>query len=216
MTYWDLIYNKRKWACAAFPATIHSPRRWKDNEMKSCFSTFDFIPNSDVSITPPKRCSRPARRDLQVRYAQVPELHADIVGFHVCRWRVVIRRLYCELARDESEKAAVDCQGPDCVVPHGNCLHFPLPMYKMNLSDLNGWFTWRRDSPRRDGWGRRGGGGPGVDVAALGEQLPDFSVQKSKEVHVGISTMQVLILHQELTEQHLWLVLLPHNVELTG
>lgn len=61
-----------------------------------------------------------------------------------------------------------------------------------------------------------GGGRRGVKVGALGEQLPDFSVEKSKEVHVGISTMQVLILHQELTEQHLWFVLLPHNVELTG
>lgn len=25
-------------------------------------------------------------------------------------------------ARGKSEKAALDCQGPDCVVPHGNCL----------------------------------------------------------------------------------------------
>lgn len=69
-----------------------------------------------------------------------------------------------------------------------------------------------RDARILPGQTGEGGGGLGVKVAALGEQLPDFSVEKSKKVHVGISTMQVLILHQELTEQHLRLVLLPHNV----
>lgn len=113
---------------------------------------------------------------------------------------MLIGRLYCELARGESEKkAAVDCQGPDCVAPRGN-----------HLCSLDA-----RTLPGQAGGGR-GRRELGVNVAALGEQLPDFSVEKSKEVHVGISTVQVLILHQELTEQHLGFVLLPHNVELHG
>lgn len=50
----------------------------------------------------------------------------------------------------------------------------------------------------------------------LSEQLPDLSVNVAKEVHVGSSTVQAFILHQELTEQHLWFVLLPHDLELRG
>lgn len=53
---------------------------------------------------------------------------------------------------------------------------------------------------------------PGGGV--LGKQLPDFSVNVAKEVHVGSSAVQAFILHQELTEQHLWFVFLPHKVEL--
>lgn len=53
-------------------------------------------------------------------------------------------------------------------------------------------------------------------LRALSEQLPDLSVNIAKEVHVGGSTVQALILHQELTEQHLRFVLLPHNLELGG
>lgn len=53
----------------------------------------------------------------------------------------------------------------------------------------------------------RGGGG-------LSEQLPDFSVDVAKEVHVGGSTVQTLVLHQELAEQHLRFVFLPHDLEL--
>lgn len=45
----------------------------------------------------------------------------------------------------------------------------------------------------------------------LSEQLPDLSVNVAKEVHVGGASMQTFVLHQELTEQHLWFVLLPHN-----
>lgn len=52
----------------------------------------------------------------------------------------------------------------------------------------------------------RGGG--------LSEQLPDLSVNVAKEVHVGSSAVQPFILHQELTEQQLWFVSLPHNLEL--
>ncbi|KAA8582448.1 hypothetical protein FQN60_006119, partial [Etheostoma spectabile] len=37
----------------------------------------------------------------------------------------------------------------------------------------------------------------------LSEQLPDFSMNVAKEVHVGSSAVQAFILHQELTEQHL-------------
>lgn len=57
------------------------------------------------------------------------------------------------------------------------------------------------------GEGKRGGAG-------LSEQLPDLSVNVAKEVHVGSSTVQAFILHQELTEQHLRFVFLPHNLEL--
>lgn len=48
----------------------------------------------------------------------------------------------------------------------------------------------------------------------LSEQLPDLSMNVAKEVHVGSSAVQAFILHQELTEQHLWFVLLPHDLEL--
>lgn len=60
-------------------------------------------------------------------------------------------------------------------------------------------------------WGQVivGGGGGG-----LSEELPDLSVNVAKEVHVGSATVQAFILHQELTEQHLWFVLLPHDLEL--
>lgn len=50
----------------------------------------------------------------------------------------------------------------------------------------------------------------------LGEQLPDLSVNVAKEVQVGGATVQTFILHQELTEQHLWLVPLPHDLKLRG
>lgn len=50
--------------------------------------------------------------------------------------------------------------------------------------------------------------------AGLGEELPDFSVNVAKEVHVGSSAVQAFILHQELTEQHLRFVFLPHDLEL--
>lgn len=53
-------------------------------EMKSCSSSFDFTLSTDVSIAPPpKKCSRPERRDLAVLYTQVPEFHPDIglLGF---------------------------------------------------------------------------------------------------------------------------------------
>lgn len=48
----------------------------------------------------------------------------------------------------------------------------------------------------------------------LSEQLPDLSVDVAEEVHVGGAAVQALILHQELTEEQLGFVLLPHNVEL--
>lgn len=41
---------------------------------------------------------------LQFLYTQVPEVRPDIVGLHVCRWRVVIRRLYCEFPRSKVRK----------------------------------------------------------------------------------------------------------------
>lgn len=63
----------------------------------------------------------------------------------------------------------------------------------------------------QDSWGRARLGARGW---RLGEQLPDLSVNVAKEVHVGSCAMQPFILHQELTEQHLWFVLLPHNMEL--
>lgn len=50
----------------------------------------------------------------------------------------------------------------------------------------------------------------------LSEQLPDLSVNVAKEVHVGGSTVQAFVLHQELTEQHLRFVFLPHDLELRG
>lgn len=50
----------------------------------------------------------------------------------------------------------------------------------------------------------------------LSEQLPDLSVNVAKEVHVGGSAVQAFVLHQELTEQHLRFVLLPHDLELRG
>lgn len=50
--------------------------------------------------------------------------------------------------------------------------------------------------------------------AGLSEELPDFSVNVAKEVHVGGSAVQVFILHQELTEQHLRFVFLPHDLKL--
>ncbi len=50
----------------------------------------------------------------------------------------------------------------------------------------------------------------------LSEQLPDLSVNVAKEVHVGSAAVQTFILHQELTEQHLWFVPLPHDLELRG
>lgn len=53
-------------------------------------------------------------------------------------------------------------------------------------------------------------------VGGLSEQLPDLSVNVAKEVHVGSSAVQAFILHQELTEQHLWFVPLPHDLELRG
>lgn len=52
--------------------------------------------------------------------------------------------------------------------------------------------------------------------AGLGEQLPDLSVDVAEEVHVGGSAVQAFILHQELTEQHLRFVFLPHDLELRG
>lgn len=58
--------------------------------------------------------------------------------------------------------------------------------------------------------GRRG------QAWGLSEQLPDLSMNVAKEVHVGSSTVQAFILHQELTEHHLWFVLLPHDLELRG
>lgn len=45
----------------------------------------------------------------------------------------------------------------------------------------------------------------------LSEQLPDLSVNVAKEVHVGGASVQTFVLHQELTEQHLWFVFLPHD-----
>lgn len=63
----------------------------------------------------------------------------------------------------------------------------------------------------RDSWGRARLGARGW---RLGEQLSDLSVNVAKEVHVGSSAVQPFILHQELTEQHLWFVLLPHNMQL--
>lgn len=51
--------------------------------------------------------------------------------------------------------------------------------------------------------------------AGLGEELPDFSVNVAKEVHVGSSAVQALVLHQELAEQHLRLVFLPHDLKLS-
>lgn len=50
--------------------------------------------------------------------------------------------------------------------------------------------------------------------AGLGEELPDFSVNVAKEVHVGRSAVQALVLHQELAEGHLRFVLLPHDLKL--
>lgn len=38
----------------------------------------------------------------------------------------------------------------------------------------------------------------------------------AEEVHVGGSAVEILVLHKELTEQHLRLVLLPHDLELGG
>lgn len=58
-------------------------------------------------------------------------------------------------------------------------------------------------------WGGHSGGGRG-----LSEQLPDLSVDVAEEVHVGGSTVQTFVLHQELAEQHLWFVFLPHDLEL--
>lgn len=58
--------------------------------------------------------------------------------------------------------------------------------------------------------GRRG------QAWGLSEQLPDLSMNVAKEVHVGSSTVQAFILHQELTEHYLWFVLLPHDLELRG
>lgn len=54
------------------------------------------------------------------------------------------------------------------------------------------------------------------DVGVLSEQLPDLSVDVAKEVHVGGSAVQTFVLHQELTEQHLGFVFLPHDLELRG
>lgn len=51
-------------------------------------------------------------------------------------------------------------------------------------------------------------------MGVLSEQLPDLSVDVAKEVHVGGSAVQAFVLHQELTEQHLGFVFLPHNLEL--
>lgn len=50
----------------------------------------------------------------------------------------------------------------------------------------------------------------------LSEQLSDLSVDVAKEVHVGGSAVQTFVLHQELTEQHLGFVFLPHDLELRG
>ena len=64
--------------------------------------------------------------------------------------------------------------------------------------------------PGQSGRGRRG------QAWGLSEQLPDLSMNVAKEVHVGSSTVQAFILHQELTEHYLWFVLLPHDLELRG
>lgn len=76
-----------------------------------------------------------------------------------------------------------------------------------------------RTSGNKGGGVRRGykggrGLGEAIKGAGLGEELPDFSVNVAKEVHVGSSSVQALILHQELTEQHLRFVLLPHDLKL--
>lgn len=50
---------------------------------------------------------------------------------------------------------------------------------------------------------------------SLGEQLPDFPVNVAQEVHIGGAAMQAFVLHQELTEQHLQFVSLPHDLQLS-
>lgn len=48
--------------------------------------------------------------------------------------------------------------------------------------------------------GQSGGGDTEAKRWGLSEQLPDLSVNVAKEVHVGSSTVQAFVLHQELTE----------------
>lgn len=55
-----------------------------------------------------------------------------------------------------------------------------------------------------------------LSIGGLSEQLPDLSVNVAKEVHVGGTTVQTFIFHQELAEQYLWFVPLPDDLELNG
>ena len=48
----------------------------------------------------------------------------------------------------------------------------------------------------------------------LGEQRPDLAVDVAEEVHVGGAAVQPLVLHQQLPEQHLQLVLVAHDLQL--
>lgn len=78
------------------------------------------------------------------------------------------------------------------------------------------WITWTISILQRPILGvlcSRACGEEEEDVR-LGEQLPDLSVNVAEEIHVGGSTVQTLILHQKLTEQHLHFVFLPHDLQL--
>lgn len=50
--------------------------------------------------------------------------------------------------------------------------------------------------------------------AVLAEQLPDLLVHVAEEVHVGGSARVVLVLHQEVLEDELQLVILFHHHQL--
>lgn len=145
------------------------------------------------------------------------------------RWHVVIWRSYCELKR--VGKAASVSQGwisegsPWFLISSSV---FATKKKKHLKSSVDCPKEFKRSQVRVTLWdlcvahqmpcfsqASRAGGRRG-QAWGLSEQLPDLSMNVAKEVHVGSSTVQAFILHQELTEHHLWFVLLPHDLELRG
>lgn len=91
-----------KWTCAVFPATVQTqtPGRWMDNVR------WKAAPPPPAKMFQSLPVPTQSAEILQFLYTQVPEVRPDIVGLHVCRWRVVIRRLYCEFPRSKVRKGS--------------------------------------------------------------------------------------------------------------
>lgn len=109
--------------------------------MKSCSSSFDFTLSTDVSIAPPpKKCSRPERRDLAVLYTQVPEFHPDIglLGFTSAgdEWLFEGCTVSLKEASQKRQLWIVKVLTVSSLMATVS-VEFSLGMYKMNLSDFN-------------------------------------------------------------------------------